>query len=172
MESLRENEYPHLSQTHMGASISTEFPNPPLQLVDSSMCRFRSCILPNCLSHWGHGNFLTPCSFTIKPWNIDVPPLRLSRFCEFWRDEMAEGVVEVDTLFRVLGVCLPNFPFLAVSNGGTLRYILGPTDCRGEKSWRPEGVVSVPSPWTGKERGRAGGARGAGAGAGAGRELG
>jgi len=85
---------------------------------------------------------------------------------------MAEGVVEVDTLFRVLGVCLPNFPFLAVSNGGTLRYILGPTDCRGEKSWRPEGVVSMPSPWTGKERGRAGGARGAGAGAGAGRELG
>ena len=151
MESRRENEYPHLSQTHMGASISIEFPNPPLQLVDSSMCRFRSCILPNCLSHWGHGNFLTPCSFTIKPWNIDVPPLRPSRFCEFWRDKMAEGVVEVDTLFRVLGVCLPNLPFFAVSNGGTLRYILGSTDCRGEKSWRPEGVVSMPSPWTGKE---------------------
>jgi len=71
---------------------------------------------------------------------------------------MAEGVVEVDTLFRLLLPGLPDFPFLAVSKGGTLRYILGPTDCRGETSWRLEGVVFMPSPWTGKERGGAGGA--------------
>lgn len=54
-----------------------------------------------------------------------------SRFCEFCRDEIAEGVAEVDALLRLLLVeGLFGFPFndfLDGSRGGTLRYIrLGP----------------------------------------------